>query len=104
MSIFRFYHGLKSSFEKSVCKNLILSACSCWDSTLSSLRMDQHFKLARTIDYGDSYLEFFFHRFKVFRLHAVLQDPAGAVRAHSGKGSATVTWLKEDQIHVCLVT
>ena len=32
-------------------------------------------------------MEFLFRPFKVFRLHAVLHDAAGAVRAYSGKGS-----------------
>ena len=31
-------------------------------------------------------MEFLFRHFKVFRLHATIHDPAGAVRAHSGKG------------------
>ena len=48
--------------------------------------MDQKFKFGGTIGYGDSYLEFFFRHFRVFRLHAILYDAAGAVRAHSGKG------------------
>ena len=38
-----------------------------------------------SIGYGDSYLEFLFRHFKVIRLHAILRDGAGAVRAHSGK-------------------
>ena len=38
-----------------------------------------------TIGCGDSYLEFLFRHFKVFRLHAILHDAAGTVRAHSGK-------------------
>ena len=41
--------------------------------------------LTTTIGYGDSHLEFLFRLFKVFRLHAILHDAAGAVRAHSGK-------------------
>ena len=48
--------------------------------------MDQKFKFGRTIGYGDTYLEFLFRHFKIFRLHARLHDAAGAVRAHSGKG------------------
>ena len=47
--------------------------------------MDQKFKFGGTIGYGDSYLEFLFRRFKVFRLHAMLLDAAGVVRAHSDK-------------------
>ena len=49
--------------------------------------MDQNFEFGGTIGFGDSYLEFLFRHFKVFRLHAVLQDDAGAVQAHSGKGT-----------------
>ena len=48
--------------------------------------MDQKFIFGGTIAYGNSYLEFFVRHFKVFRLHAILHDAAGAVRAHSDKG------------------
>ena len=48
--------------------------------------MDQNFKFGGTFGYGDTYLEFLFCHLKVFRLHAILHNAAGAVRAHSGKG------------------
>ena len=48
--------------------------------------MDQKFKFGGTTGYGISYLESLFRHFKIFRLHAILNDAAGAVRAHSGKG------------------
>ena len=87
MSIFRMYRWLKMSFERnSVRKNLLLSAGFCWDSRLSLREMDQNFKFDGTIGYGDSYLEFLFRHFKVFKLHAILLDTAGALRSHSGKG------------------
>ena len=87
MSVFRLYPGSKVSFEhKSVRKSLFLSACFCWDSRLSLREMGQKFKFGGTIGYGDSYLEFLFRHFKVFRLHQILHDAAGAVQAHSGKG------------------
>ena len=87
MSIFRLYPGLKLSFDhNSVRKNLFLSACFCWDSRLPLREMDQKFKFGGTIGYGNSYLELLFRHFKIFRLHAILHDAAGAVRAHSGKG------------------
>ena len=47
--------------------------------------MDHKFKFGGTIGYGNSYLEFSFRSFKVFRLHAILHDAAGAVQAHSAK-------------------
>ena len=87
MSIFRLYQGFKKSFEdNSVRKTQSLSACFRWDSRLSLREMNQKVKFGRTIGYGDSYLEFLFRHFKLFRLHVILHEAAGAVRAHSGKG------------------
>ena len=87
MSIFRLYPGFKLPFEhKSTRKNLFLSACFCCDSRLSLREMHQKFKFGATIGYGDSFLEFLFRHFKVFRLHAILHDAAGAERADTGKG------------------
>ena len=87
MNIFRLYPGLKVSFEHNIVrKNLFLSACFCWDSRLSLREMDQKYKFGGTIGYKNSYLEYIFCHSKVFRLHAILHDAAGAVRAHSGKG------------------
>ena len=87
MSILRLYPGLKTSFEHNcVRKSLFQSACFCWDSRLSLREMDQKIKLDGAIGYGDSYLADLFRHFKIFRLHPILHDAAGAVRAHSGKG------------------
>ena len=87
MSIFRLYTGFNMSFEhKSVRRNLFLSACFRWDSGHSLREMDQKFIFGGTIGYGDSYLEFLFRHFKVFKLHAILHDDVGAVRANSDKG------------------
>ena len=75
------------SFEhNSVRKNLILSACFCWDSGLSLGEVDQNFKFGGLIGYRNSYLNSVFRYSKVFRLHAIQHDAAGAVRTHSGKG------------------
>ena len=48
--------------------------------------MDQKLKFGGTIGYGDSYFEFLFRHFKVFRKHEILHDATGAVRPQSGKG------------------
>ena len=75
------------SFEhNNVRKNLFLSACFCLDSRLSLREMDQKIEFGGTIGYGDSYLESVFGYSKVFRLHAILHDAAGAVRLQTGKG------------------
>ena len=87
ISVFRLHPGLKMTFKyNSVRKNLFLSACFCWDLGLSLREMDQKFKFGGLIGYGSSYLESVFRYSKVFRLHAILHDAAGAVRSHSGKG------------------
>ena len=87
ISVFRLYPGLKMTFEQnSVRKNLFLSACFCWNTSLSLCEMDQNFKFGGLIGYGNSYLDSVFRYSKVFRLHAILHDAAGAVRAHSNKG------------------
>ena len=87
ISVFRLYPGFKMSFENnSVRKNLFLNACFCWDSGYSLRRMDQKFKFGGLIGYGNSCLDSVFRYFKVIRLHAILHDTAGAVRAHNGKG------------------
>ena len=48
--------------------------------------MDQKFKFGGLIGYGNSFLYSVFLFSKVFRLHAILHDAAGAVQSHSGKG------------------
>ena len=86
-SVFRLYPGLKMSFEhNSLRTNLFLSACFCWDSGHSLRKMDQNFKFGGLIGYGNSCLDSIFRYSKVFILHAILHDAAGAVRSHSGKG------------------
>ena len=75
------------SFEHNeVRKKLFLSDCFCWNSRVSSREMDQKIPLGGLIGYGNSYLDSVFRYSKVFRLHAILHNAAGAVRANSGKG------------------
>ena len=49
-------------------------------------RDDHKFKFGGLIGYGSSYLDSVFRYSKVLRLHAILQDAAGAFRSHTGKG------------------
>ena len=87
ISVFQLYTGLKMSFEHtSVHKNLFVSACFCCDSGLSLREMDPKFIFCGLIGYRNSCLDSVFRYSKVFRLHAILHDAAGAVRSHSGKG------------------
>ena len=80
VSIFRLYPVLKMSFEHNkVCKNLFISACFCLDSKLSLCEMDRKYKFGGAIGYEDSRLDSVFRYSKIFRLHAILHDAAGAV-------------------------
>ena len=80
------YPGLKMSFEHiGVRKKLFSSACFCWDSRLSLREMDQKFNFGGLIGDGNPSLDSVFRYSKVFRLHAILHDAAGSVRANSGK-------------------
>ena len=86
-SFFRLNPGLQMSFEhKSVCKNLFLSACFCWDSGLYLREVDQKLKFGGLIGYGNYCLDSVFCYSKIFRLLAILHDAAGAVRLPTGNG------------------
>ena len=87
VSIFRLYNRLKLTYtHNSIRKNLFLSTCYCLDDQISLREMDQQYPYGGIIGYGDSYLDPLFRYSKVFRLHAILHDAAGAVRTQSGKG------------------
>ena len=75
------------SFEhNSVRKNQFLSASFFRDSRVSLREMDQKFPFDGLIGYGTSYLDSVLCYPKVFRLHSILHDAAGAVRSHTAKG------------------
>ena len=87
ISVFRLDPGLKMTLRhNSVRKNSFLSACFCWDSGNSLREMDQKFRFGGLIGFENSCLDSVFRHSKVIRLHAILHDAAGAVRAHSCKG------------------
>ena len=105
ISVFRMYPGLKMTFEhNSVRKNLFLSACFCWDSTLSLREMDQKFIFGGTIGYGDSYWDSVFRYSKEIRLHQNYTILLEQFDYKPVKDLATATWLVEVQTVVCLVT
>ena len=71
--------------HNSVRQKLFLSACFCWNSRLSLREMDQKIPFGGLIGYEISRLDSVFRYSKLFRLHAILHDAAGAVRAQSYK-------------------
>ena len=87
LSVFRLCSGKNLSNEHNgAIENPFLSAYFCWHSRLSLREMDQKFIFGGIIGFEDSYLDFLLRHFNVFRLHAVLHDAGGAVRAQSGEG------------------
>ena len=113
ISVFRLYPGLKMSFEhNSVRKNPFLSACFCWGSNLCLREVDQKFRFRGLIGYGNSCLDSEFCYSKVFRLHAILNNAARAVRIHSGEGAGCSNMIGQGPnsfllghvtgLHVCL--
>ena len=85
MSIFQLWPGSKMSIKQhSFRKNLFVGACFCWDSRFFRREIDQNL-IWWNHWLWELVLGTLFRHFKVFRLHAMLHDAAGAVRAHSGK-------------------
>ena len=67
-------------------KNCFLAACKIWDQNINLEEIDQNFPHGGLIGYGNSILDFFLARSKVFRLHAILHDSAGAFKATTNQG------------------
>ena len=87
ISVFRLYPGLKMKFvHNSVRKNLFLSACSVGILDFLYMRWTKNLNLVDSLVMGILIWTLYFVTSKVFRLHAILHDAAGAVQSHSGKG------------------
>ena len=89
VAVIQSYSGLKlcSPFKKNtVRKNLFLSVCHCLDPKISLREMNDLYPHGGLIGYGDSYLDSVLCYSKVFRLHAILHDAAGAVYTEKRKG------------------
>ena len=89
ISTFRLYLGVQLSFEHIFARKVFFKCMlhvSVGILDFFIREMDQKCNFGWIINYGDTYLEFLFRQFKVFRLHSILEDTAGAVRAHSRKG------------------
>ena len=101
VSIFRFYQTIRMSFtHKSVREKIVFqSACFCWDSRFSLRGMDQNFKFGEPLVIvtrtwsscfvTSKYLDY-------MQYYMMLLEQCGHIVV---KVPATVTWLKEDQVH-----
>ena len=67
-------------------KSLFLRSCYIWNDKISLREMDQRFPFGGLIGFENSYLDSILCYSKVFRLHAILDDAAGAVRLLTRKG------------------
>ena len=87
VNIFNCYGSILSMFptnEKR--KNCFLAACKIWYRNVDLDEIDQKFPHGGRIGYGNSLLDFFLARSKIFRLHAILHDSAGAVKTTTDEG------------------
>ena len=101
VNIFNCYGSILSMFpENEKRKNCFLAACKIWDENINLEEINQKFPHGGLIGYGNSFLDFFFARLKVFRLHAILHDSAGAVKAPTNKGPGYCTCYQIFQAHV----
>ena len=89
VAIFHCYSGFKFTFpfkKNTARKNLFLAACHCFDPKICLQDMNDLYPHGGLIGYGNSRLDKVFRYSKVFRLHAILHDAAGAVYTERGKG------------------
>ena len=64
---------------------MFLAACKTWNENIILEENNQKFPYGGPIGYGSSFSRFFFARLKIFLLHAILHDSAGAVKATTNK-------------------
>ena len=67
-------------------KNGFPAACNIWDQNVNLDEMDQNLPHGGLIECGNSILDFFLPRSKVFSLHAILHHSAWAVKATTNNG------------------
>ena len=89
--------------ENTMRKNYFLAACKCWDKNAPLDELNNNTPYGGTIGIGDSFLDTVFRHFKVFRLHAVLHDSAGALRSTYNKGPGYCYALDNSPVNSCFL-
>ena len=67
-------------------KKLFPTACKFFDQNIKLEEIGQNYTHEGLIGYSNSILDFFLARSKEFRLHAILHNSAGAVKATTNNG------------------
>ena len=84
--ILRIFEIMKQDFASNTKrKNLFLCTCIVSDPDINLKEMDQKFPFGGLIGCGNSCMDYFFAKSKIFRLHAILHDSAGSVKSTTTK-------------------
>ena len=100
VNIFNCYGSILSMFpENEKRKNCFLAACKIWDENINLEEINQKFPHGGLIGYGNSFLDFFFARLKVFRLlyYTILLERLKQLQT---RDQDTVTCYQIFQAHV----
>ena len=98
------FETLSESFpDESIRKRYFLSVCYLLEPNLDLEYANRKNPFGGKIGRGDSQLEHIFGRSKLFRLHAVLHDAAGYVRARSGRGPGYCYLFQHFPINCCFL-
>lgn len=81
-----FFHVQATFIQNNARKNYFLSACLYIDPEADIEALNRDCPYGGIIGIDDSNLDSVFNRFKVFRLHAILHDAAGYMKAKYNKG------------------
>ena len=87
VAVLQYYSGVKCCYpfkRKIVRENLFFSVCTCFDPKIILLGKDVLYLHGGLNGDGDSYLVGVIRFSKVFRLHAIFHDTAGAANAEKG--------------------
>ena len=87
VNIFNCYGSILSKFptnEKR--KNCFLAACKIWHRYINLDEIDEKFPHGGRIGYKNSLLDFVSARSKIFRLHSILHESAGALKTTTDEG------------------
>ena len=103
--ILRIFEIIKQDFSSNTKrKNLFLCTCIVLDPNINLNEIDQKFPFGGLIGYGNSRVDYFFAKSKIFRAHAILHVSAGSVKSTTKKDLGIVMLHLVSPVHAFLVT